>query len=84
MAKPKKTLRKPQIPKKSKKDCVFCKAKSTPDYKSYKDLEKYISDRAKMIPSIYTGTCTKHQKQVSVAVKRARFLGLLPYTAVSK
>jgi small subunit ribosomal protein S18 len=83
MAKPKPS-RKPQIPKKSKKDCVFCKDKSAPDYKTYQDLEKFISDRAKMIPSIYTGTCSKHQKLLSIAVKRARFLGLLPYTAVSK
>lgn len=83
MAKPK-TSRKPQIPKKSKKDCVFCKGKSVPDYKSYKDLEKFMSDRGKMIPSMYTGTCSKHQKLLSVAVKRARFLALLPYTPVSK
>lgn len=79
-----KTSRKPQIPKKSKKDCPFCKAKATPDFKIYKELEKFISDRGKMVPSMYTGVCSKHQRQLSISVKRARFLGLLPYTPVTR
>lgn len=79
-----KTSRKPQIPKKSKKDCPFCKAKTAPDFKIYKELEKFISDRGKMVPSMYTGVCTKHQRQLSISVKRARFLALLPYTPIAR
>ena len=82
MAKPKQS-RKPQIPKKSKKDCPFCKTKKTPDYKDFKDLEVFMSDRGKMVPSMYTGVCSRHQRALGNAVKRARFLGLLPYTPVS-
>ncbi|KKR11956.1 MAG: 30S ribosomal protein S18 [Candidatus Woesebacteria bacterium GW2011_GWA1_39_21] len=74
--------RKPQIPKKSKKDCPFCKDKSAPDYKKYNILQEFISDRGKMIPSVYTGVCTRHQKKLSESIKRARFLGLLPFTPV--
>ena len=76
-----KTSRKPQIPKKSKKDCPFCKSKVVPDYKEYNELSKFISDRGKIIPSMYTGVCTRHQKYLGLAIKRARFLGLLPYTS---
>lgn len=82
MSKPKQS-RKPQIPKKSKKDCPFCKANKSPDYKNYKDLEVFMSDRGKMVPSMYTGVCSKHQRLLGNAVKRARFLGLLPYTPIS-
>ena len=82
MPKPR-TSRKPIMPKKSKKDCPFCKSDSAPSYKNFNDLEKFISDRGKMIPSVYTGVCSRHQRQLSNAVKRARFLALLPYTPLS-
>ena len=50
-----------------------------PDYKDYKTLEKYLSDRAKILGRDRTGICTRHQKKLSTAIKRARYLGLLPF-----
>ena len=49
------------------------------DYKNVKLLQKYISERGKMIPSRITSVSAKKQRELAVAVKRARFLGLLPY-----
>ena len=55
-------------------NCPFCAAKKDPDYKEYKTLEKYISDRAKIFGSVRTGTCAKHQRRLAVAVKRVKQL----------
>jgi len=60
-------------------NCPFCKGKTEPDYKKAEELAKYISDRAKILPKGRTALCTKHQKKVAKAVKRARMVGLLPY-----
>ncbi len=60
--------------------CVYCKADKNPDYKDYKDLEKFLTDRAKIVGKRRTGVCSKHQRRLSVAIKRARYLGLLPFT----
>jgi small subunit ribosomal protein S18 len=63
-----------------KKQCQFCVDKV--DYIDYKDiprLRKFISERAKIVPRRITGTCAKHQRQLTVAIKRARFCALLPY-----
>ena len=59
--------------------CPFCESKTTPDYKDYKELSKYVSDRAKILGSMYTGVCSRHQRRLSIAIKRARHLGLLPF-----
>ena len=61
-------------------NCPFCKNKVTPDYKDVGTLEKYVSDRAKILGKDRTGICSKHQRRMSVAIQRARHLGLLPYT----
>jgi len=61
-------------------NCPFCKSKTVPDYKDVGTLEKYMSDRAKVLGKARTGICAKHQRRISIAVKRARHLGLLPYT----
>ncbi len=61
--------------------CEFCKAKT--DIADYKDtglLRRYITDRGKMEPRRKVGTCAKHQRVVSQAIKRARTIALLPYT----
>lgn len=50
------------------------------DYKDIATLEKYITETGKIIPSRNTGTSQKYQRQLATAVKRARFLALLPYT----
>jgi len=61
------------------KNCPFCKSKTEPDYKQYDALEKYVSDRSKIYGKSRTGICAKHQRRISLSVKRARHLGLLPY-----
>lgn len=66
-----------------RKVCTFCSDKiDTIDYKDAAKLRQYISDRGKIEPHRKTGTCTKHQRAVSVAIKRARQLALLPYTPI--
>lgn len=61
--------------------CSFCVDKvKLIDYKEVGRLRRYISDRARMEPRRRTGTCAKHQRLLSVALKRARHLALLPYT----
>ena len=61
-------------------NCPFCKQKTNPDYKNYTDLQRYLTDRAKIMPKSRTGICAKHQRRLTIAIKRARHLGLLPFT----
>jgi small subunit ribosomal protein S18 len=49
------------------------------DYKDIRTLQRYISERGKIIPSRITAVCAKRQRELAKAIKRARFLGLLPY-----
>ncbi|MDQ7006925.1 MAG: 30S ribosomal protein S18 [Acidobacteriota bacterium] len=64
------------------KYCKFCEAKvDTIDYKDLRTLQNYIPERGKILPRRVSGTCAKHQRQLSTAIKRARYLALLPYTA---
>ena len=63
-----------------KKVCVFCADKSAAiDYKDANKLKRYISERGKILPRRITGTCAKHQRALTVAVKRARQIAVLPY-----
>ena len=63
-----------------KKVCGFCVDKIyTIDYKDIPRLRRYLSERSKIIPRRVTGTCAQHQRQLTVSVKRARHLALLPY-----
>ncbi|HKC05134.1 MAG TPA: 30S ribosomal protein S18 [Patescibacteria group bacterium] len=62
------------------RNCPFDKNGTAPDYKDIELLQKYVSDRAKILGKDRTGICAKHQRMMSVAIKRARHLGLLPYT----
>ncbi|HAE62186.1 30S ribosomal protein S18 [Alkalibacter saccharofermentans] len=65
-----------------KKVCNFCESKSGAiDYKDLKTLSKYVSERGKILPRRVTGNCAKHQRELTVAIKRARSIALLPYTA---
>ena len=71
-----------QSNRKRNKVCQFCADKV--EYIDYKDtarLRKYISERSKILPRRITGTCAKHQRQVTIAVKRARQIALLPYVS---
>ena len=66
-----------------KKVCAFC-ADKIDHISYYRDIPKIrrcLSERAKIIPRRVTGTCAKHQRQLTVAIKRARHLSLLPYTS---
>ena len=65
-----------------KKVCGFCVDKvENIDYKDIARLRRYMSERGKIHPRRVTGTCARHQRELTVAIKRARHLALLPYTA---
>jgi small subunit ribosomal protein S18 len=65
-----------------RKVCAFCVDKiDTVDYKDAGKLRRFISERGKIEPRRKTGTCARHQRRLTVAIKRARHLALLPYTA---
>jgi small subunit ribosomal protein S18 len=63
--------------------CAFCVDKIDHiDFKEPAKLRRYVSDRAKIEPRRKTGTCAKHQRMLTTALKRARHIALLPYTAM--
>ena len=62
-----------------KKVCVFCGKDNVIDYKDINKLKRYISERGKILPRRITGTCAKHQRAITIAVKRARQIAILPY-----
>ncbi|MCR5304046.1 MAG: 30S ribosomal protein S18 [Lachnospiraceae bacterium] len=62
-----------------KKVCVFCGKDDVIDYKDTVKLKKYISERGKILPRRITGNCDKHQRALTVAIKRARHMAMLPY-----
>ncbi|XOQ44793.1 MAG: 30S ribosomal protein S18 [Clostridium sp.] len=65
-----------------KKVCSFCVDKvDTIDYKDVAKLRRFISERAKILPRRVTGTCAHHQRELTVAIKRARHLALLPFSS---
>ncbi|MBQ4604255.1 MAG: 30S ribosomal protein S18 [Clostridia bacterium] len=65
-----------------RKVCAFCVEKvECIDYKDVNKLNKFTSDRAKILPRRVTGTCAKHQRELTTAIKRARQIALLPYTS---
>ena len=69
-------------PRKRKKLCNFCVDKATSiDFKDSAKLRRYISERGKILPRRPTGTCAAHQRQLTIAIKRARLIALLPYVA---
>ncbi len=60
--------------------CAFCEEKlDTLDYKDVNRIKKFISERGKILPRRISGTCAKHQRAVTTAVKRARHIALVPY-----
>ena len=73
MAQPKKVFSR-------RRACRFCTDKEVViDYKDAKTLKNFVTERGKMVPRRIYGTCAKHQRQLTEAVKRARQLALLPY-----
>ncbi|HZJ84830.1 MAG TPA: 30S ribosomal protein S18 [Syntrophomonadaceae bacterium] len=68
--------------RKKRRQCNFCADKV--DYIDYKDIPKlrrYITERGKILPRRITGNCALHQREMTGAIKRARFMALLPYTS---
>ena len=66
--------------RRKKKVCAFCTEKvEVIDFKDVARLRKYISERAKILPRRMSGTCAKHQRELTTAIKRARQAALLPY-----
>ena len=74
----KKPMRKPA----RRKVCNFCVEKSEfIDYKDISKLRKYLTESGKILPRRMTGVCARHQRELAVAVKRARQMALIPYVA---
>lgn len=72
----------PQKAQRRQRECQFTRAGiEYIDYKNTDMLERFLNDQGKILPRRVTGTSSKHQRQYAKAVKRARFLGLLPYVA---
>lgn len=66
-----------------RKTCRFCTDKLQEiDYKEISRLARYVTERGKIMPSRLTGTCAGHQRQLALAIKRARYMALLPYVAI--
>lgn len=64
-----------------RKVCSFCVDKATAiDYKDVSKLRRYVTERGKMVPRRMSGTCAFHQRHLSIAIKRARIMALLPYS----
>lgn len=64
-----------------KKVCAFCADKSSfIDYKDVNKLRKFVTERGKILPRRISGTCAKHQRQLTTAIKRSRNIALLPFT----
>ena len=69
------------MPTYQNRKCTLCAAQiETIDYKNVRLMKKFISKYMKIVPKYYSGTCLKHQKKMAAAVKRARFMALMPYT----
>lgn len=65
-----------------RRNCVFCGEKATfIDYKDIGRLRRFVTERGKILPRRVSGNCARHQRVLAVAIKRARELALLPYTA---
>lgn len=68
--------------KNKKKVCIFCEDKNCKfiDYKDVNKLKKFVTEKGKIIPSRQTGTCSRHQRELAVAIKRARNMAILPFS----
>lgn len=65
-----------------RKICKFCADKvSAVDYKDVRRLRNFVSERGKIVPRRISGSCARHQRQITHAIKRARTISLLPYAA---
>ncbi len=66
---------------KKRRVCAFCVDKvDVLDYKDLSKFRKFVTDRGKIVPRRNSGVCAKHQRELASAIKRARFIALLPFT----
>ena len=73
-------MRRRSMGRRRKKVCVFCgKENNEINYKDTNKLKRYVSERGKILPRRITGNCAKHQRALTVAIKRARHVALMPY-----
>ena len=71
----------PKFRKARKKVCALCANKDLVlDYKNAEQLKKFVNEKGKILPRRATGACAKHQRDITLAVKRARHIAVLPYT----
>ena len=71
----------PKFRKVRKKVCPLCADKNLVlDYKNAEQLKKFTNDKGKILPRRATGACAKHQRDITLAIKRARQIAVLPYT----
>lgn len=75
----KKKITKRRRPIEEVRECHFCKEKKNPDFLDYETLRHFISERGKIHSRPRSGVCSKHQRKLTTAVKRARLLALLPF-----
>lgn len=68
-----------RAPHRRKKVCVFCGKDNVIDYKDVNKLKRYISERGKILPRRITGNCAKHQRALTVEIKKARHIAIMPY-----
>lgn len=70
----------PKFRKMRKKVCALCSDKDLVlDYKNSDQLKKFINEKGKILPRRATGACAKHQRDITIAVKRCRHIAMLPY-----
>ena len=73
-------IKRPRRPQQRRKVCQFCVDKvKFIDYKDVAKIRKYVTENGKIVPSRQTGTCAKHQRELTNAIKRARHMALLHY-----
>jgi len=80
-------MKKKLLPRKLKpvaRNCIFCQKKSSPDYKEVELLKNFITERSKIIGKDRSGICSRHQRGLAKEIKKARFLGLLPFAVQVK
>ena len=72
----------PRMKRGRRKVCKFCADKpGSIDYKDIRTLEKFVTERGKIMPRRMSGMCAKHQRDLAIAIKRARTVALLPYVS---
>ena len=77
-----KEVKRPSRGQSRRKVCNFCVEKSEHiDYKDVAKLRKYLAESGKILPRRMTGVCARHQRELAVAIKRARQMALIPYVA---